>query len=326
MKTNNSIKVSEILKAKNILDGKIVATPLIYDFGLSKKFDAKIFYKAENTQRTGSFKIRGAYNKIYKSIKNNKPKGILAWSSGNHAQGVAEAANIFNIKALIVMPKDAPQIKINGTKSRKANIIFYDRKTENREEIGNSIAKKNNLVIIPPYDDLDVIAGQGTIGLEIIEQIEKHDLYPDKILVPTGGGGLIAGIATAVKNKYKNTNIYSVEPYKFADYSKSLKNNKICKNNVNNQSICDSLLAIKPGKMTFNINKNLIKKGLTVTDDQVLKAIRYAYINLGLILEPGGAVGLAAILNEKTIIRKKTVIVVLSGSNIDSKILKKAII
>ena len=325
MKINNSVKVSEILKAKKILDGKIVNTPLIYDFYLSKKFNAKIFYKAENIQRTGSFKIRGAYNKIYNSIKNNKPTGILAWSSGNHAQGVAEAANIFNIKASIVMPKDAPQIKINGTKSRKANIIFYNRKTENREEIGNTIAKKDNLLIIPPYDDPHVIAGQGTIGLEIIEQIHKYDLYPDKILVPTGGGGLIAGIATAIKNKYKNTKIYSVEPYKFADYSKSLKNKKIYKNNMNNYSICDSLLAIKPGEITFNINKNLIKKGLTVTDDQVLKAIRYAYINLGLILEPGGAVGLAAILNQKTIIKNKTIIIVLSGSNIDPKVFKKAI-
>ena len=325
MKINNSIKVSEILKAKKILEGKIVNTPLIYDFYLSKKFNAKIFYKAENIQRTGSFKIRGAYNKIYNSIKNNKPRGILAWSSGNHAQGVAEAANIFNIKASIVMPKDAPQIKINGTKSRKANIIFYNRKTENREEIGNTIAKKDNLLIIPPYDDPHVIAGQGTIGLEIIEQIHKYDLYPDKILVPTGGGGLIAGIATAIKNKYKNTKIYSVEPYKFADYSKSLKNKKIYKNNMNNYSICDSLLAIKPGEITFNINKNLIRKGLTVTDDQVLKAIRYAYINLGLILEPGGAVGLAAILNQKTIIKNKTIIIVLSGSNIDPKVFKTAI-
>ena len=325
MKNNNPIKISEILKAKNILDDKIVTTPLIYDFYLSKKFGSKIFYKAENIQRTGSFKIRGAYNKIYNSIKNSKPAGILAWSSGNHAQGVAEAANIFNIKSTIVMPKDAPQNKINGTKSRKANIIFYNRKTENREEIGNSIARKNNLLIIPPYDDPDVIAGQGTIGLEIIEQISKYDLFPDKVLVPTGGGGLIAGIATAIKNKFNNTNIYSIEPNKFADYSKSIKNKKIYKNNMNNQSICDSLLANQPGEMTFNINKNLIKKGLTVTDNQVLKAIRYAYMNLGLILEPGGAVGLAAILNKKTILKNKTIVVVLSGSNIDTKVFKKAI-
>ena len=325
MKKNNPIKISEILKAKSILDGKIVTTPLIYDFYLSKKFSAKIFYKAENIQRTGSFKIRGAYNKIYNAIKNDKPAGILAWSSGNHAQGVAEAANIFNIKSTIVMPKDAPQNKISGTKSRKANIVFYNRKTENREDIGNSIARKNNLLIIPPYDDPDVIAGQGTIGLEIIEQISKYDLFPDKVLVPTGGGGLIAGIATAIKNKFNNTNIYSIEPNKFADYSKSIKNKKIYKNNMNNQSICDSLLANQPGEMTFNINKNLIKKGLTVTDNQVLKAIRYAYMNLGLILEPGGAVGLAAILNQKTIIKDKTIVIVLSGSNIDTKVFKKAI-
>ena len=184
--------------------------------------------------------------------------------------------------------------------------------------------KKNNLLIIPPYDDNHVIAGQGTIGLEIINQIKKYKLFPDKVLVPTGGGGLIAGIATSIKNKNKYTQIYSVEPNKFSDYSKSLKYKKIYQNNMNNNSICDSLLANKPGEITFDINKKLIKKGLTVTDHQVLKAIKYAYMNLGLILEPGGAVGLAAVLNQKTVIKNKTVVVVLSGSNIDPKVLKTA--
>jgi len=325
MQNNKLINISDIIKAKNNINNNIVETPLIYDFILSEKFNAKIFYKAENLQRTGSFKIRGAYNKIYNNIKNNKPNGVLAWSSGNHAQGVAEAARIFNIKATIVMPKDAPDIKISGTKSRGADIIFYNRKTQNREEIGMRFAKKNNLLIIPPYDDRYVIAGQGTIGLEILSQIKKYDLSPDKVLIPTGGGGLIAGIATSIKKKCKKTHIYSVEPNKFADYSKSLKYKRIYKNNMNNNSICDSLLANKPGEITFNINKNLVKKGLTVTDNQVLKAIKYAYMNLGLILEPGGAVGLAAVLNQKTIIKNKTIVVILSGSNIDPKILKKAI-
>ena len=322
---NKLIKNADIIKASKILKNNIVKTPLIYDFILSKKFNSKIFYKAENIQRTGSFKIRGAYNKIYNSIIKDEVNGVLAWSSGNHAQGVAEAAKVFNIKASIVMPKDAPKIKIDGTKSRGAKIIFYDRKNEDREEIGNKIAKKNNLIIIPPYDNNHVIAGQGTIGLEIINQIKKYKLFPDKVLVPTGGGGLIAGIATSIKNKNKYTQIYSVEPNKFADYSKSLKYKKIYQNNMNNNSICDALLANKPGEITFDINKKLIKKGLTVTDHQVLKAIKYAYMNLGLILEPGGAVGLAAVLNQKTVIKNKTVVVVLSGSNIDPKVLKTAI-
>ena len=324
---NNSItKYNDILKANKILSRNVIETPLIYDFYLSKKFESNIFYKAENIQRTGSFKIRGAYNKIFNSMIKLKHKGILAWSSGNHAQGVAEAANIFNLKATIVMPLDAPLIKIQGTKSRGAKVIFYDRKTENREEIGRRLANKHNLLIIPPYDDKYIIAGQGTIGLEIIKQIRKHNLKPDKILVPTGGGGLIAGISIAIKNNYKKTNLYSVEPSNFSDYSKSLKSMKIIKNNINNTSICDSLLAIEPGKLTFNINSKLLKKGLTVTDRQVLKAINYAYKNLGLIIEPGGAVALAAILNNKTNIKKKTVIAVLSGSNIDPLILKNAII
>jgi len=325
IQSNKLIKNADIIKASKILKNNIVKTPLIYDFILSKKFNSKIFYKAENIQRTGSFKIRGAYNKIYNSIIDNKVSGVLAWSSGNHAQGVAEAAKVFNIKASIVMPRDAPKIKIDGTKSRGAKIIFYDRKNEDREEIGNKIAKKNNLLIIPPYDDDHVIAGQGTIGLEIINQIKKYKLFPDKVLVPTGGGGLIAGIATSIKSNNKYTQIYSVEPNKFSDYSKSLKYKKIYQNNMNNNSICDSLLANKPGEITFDINKKLIKKGLTVTDNQVLKAIKYAYMNLGLILEPGGAVGLAAVLNQKTVIKNKTVVVVLSGSNIDPKVLKTAI-
>ena len=324
IQSNKLIKNADIIKASKILKNNIVKTPLIYDFILSKKFNSKIFYKAENIQRTGSFKIRGAYNKIYNSIIKDEVNGVLAWSSGNHAQGVAEAAKVFNIKASIVMPKDAPKIKIDGTKSRGAKIIFYDRKNEDREEIGNKIAKKNNLIIIPPYDDNHVIAGQGTIGLEIINQIKKYKLFPDKVLVPTGGGGLIAGIATSIKNKNKYTQIYSVEPNKFSDYSKSLKYKKIYQNNMNNNSICDSLLANKPREITFDINKKLINKGLTVTDHQVFKAIKYAYMNLGLILEPGGAVGLAAVLNQKTVIKNKTVVVVLSGSNIDPKVLKTA--
>ena len=327
MAYDNVLKYNDIVKAKKTLFSHIINTPLIYDYFLSKKFDANIFFKAENIQRTGSFKFRGAYNKIYNTINNNNiPKGILAWSSGNHAQGVAEAANIFNLNATIVMPKDAPAIKIEGTKSKGAKIIFYDRKTENRQEIGKKIAKKNNLLIVPPYDDKYVIAGQGTIGLEIIEQLNKYNLIPDKILVPTGGGGLVAGIASAIKNKYKNTNIYCVEPSKFSDYSKSLKSMKIIKNNMNNISICDSLLASEPGKITFKINSALLKRGITVSDNQVLKAINYAYKNLGLIVEPGGAVALAALLNNKTAIKKKTVIAILSGSNIDPLVLKKAIL
>ena len=324
MTSSKLVNIKDIIEAKNTLKNYVIKTPLIYDFNLSQKYKAKIFYKAEGTQRTGSFKIRGAYNKINKLIDNDN-NGVLAWSSGNHAQGVAEAAKIFKIKATIIMPKDAPKIKIEGTKSRGANIILYNRKKENREEIGKNIAEQKNLSIIPPYDDKFVIAGQGSIGLEIIDQIKEYDLRPDKILVPTGGGGLIAGISIALKKKYKNINIYSVEPKSFSDYSKSLKNKKIIHNDMNSYSICDSLLANMPGKITFDINRGLIKRGLTVTDNQVFKAIKYAYQNLGLILEPGGAVALAAILNKKTEIKNKTIVAVLSGSNIDPKILAKAV-
>jgi len=325
MNNKNETSFKDILEARNNICNNIIKTPLIFDFELSNKFNSKIFYKLENIQRTGSFKIRGAYNKIYNSLQQITKNGILAWSSGNHAQGVAEAASIFNMKSTIIMPNDAPEVKIKGTKMRGARIIFYDRNNENREEIGKKIAKKENLIIIPPYDDKYIIAGQGTIGLEINNQIKKYKLEPTNVLVPTGGGGLISGIAIAIKNSYKNCNIYAVEPNKFNDYTKSLEQNKIIKNNLINTSICDSLLAMEPGKLTFEINKKLIKKGLTVSDKEVLNAINYAYKNLKIILEPGGAVALAAILNKKIKIDKTTNIVVLSGSNVDPKILKKSL-
>ena len=323
---NNAItKYQDILNAKNILLNNIIETPLVFDFFLSKILISKVLFKLENIQRTGSFKIRGAYNKIYNSINKINNHGVLAWSSGNHAQGVAEAASLFNIKSTIIMPNDAPKIKIIGAKSRGAKIIFYNRNTENREEIGRNIAKKKNLKIIPPYDDKYIIAGQGTVGLEIVKQLNKINLIPDNLLVPTGGGGLIAGTSIAIKNHFKKCNIYAVEPSNFSDYARSLKQNKIIKNNPKKQSICDSLLSLEPGKLTFSINKNLLLKGVTVTDKQVLKAIKYAYNNLGMVVEPGGAVALAAIMNKKINIENSTTVAVLSGSNLDTKILMRSL-
>jgi len=325
MNDNNITKYKDILNAKEILLNNIIETPLVFDFYLSQKLNSTILFKLENIQRTGSFKIRGAYNKIYNSIDKINKHGVLAWSSGNHAQGVAEAASLFNIKSTIVMPNDAPKIKIAGVRSRRAKIIFYDRNNENREEIGQDIAKNKNLKIIPPYDDKYIIAGQGTVGLEIVKQLNKMNIIPDNLLVPTGGGGLIAGTSIAIKNHFKKCNIYAVEPSNYSDYTKSLKQNKIIKNNPQKQSICDSLLSLEPGKLTFSINRNLLLKGVTVTDEQVLKAIKYAYNNLGIIVEPGGAVALAAIINKKINIENSTTIAVLSGSNIDEKIMKKAL-
>ena len=313
------------LRAHKILSKVILQTPLIFDEHLSKKMNAKIFLKAESLQRTGSFKIRGAYNHLYNTQKKYLKNGVLTWSSGNHAQAVAEAANIFNTKSTIIMPKDAPKNKIRGTLRRGAKIIFYDREKENREAIGKIIAKKYKLKIIPPYDDPFVITGQGSIGVEIVQQITKLKLQPEIILVPTGGGGLIAGIASYIKNSYKNAKIYSVEPEGYSDYAKSLEKGIRLKNKIKYNSICDSLLAKEPGKITFSINKKLINKGLVVNDKEVLKAMNYALFNLGLVLEPGGAVALAALIEEKIKYKDKTIIIVLSGSNVDSQTLRKCI-
>ena len=313
------------LRTQKVLSKITLKTPLIFDEYLSNKMDAKIFMKAESLQRTGSFKIRGAYNYLYNMKRKNFQRGVLAWSSGNHAQGVAEAAKIFNIKATIVMPKDAPKNKIEGTLRRGAKIIYYNRKKENREELARDIANKYKLEIIPPYDDPFIITGQGTVGVEIDQQLKEYHLKPDIILVPTGGGGLISGIASYIKNIYKNTKIFSVEPFGFEDHAKSFEKGKRIKNKNQIGSICDSLLVDKPGRITFEINKKLIHKGLVVTDNEVLMAMRYALTNLGLALEPGGAVALAALIEEKIKFKGKTIIIVLSGSNVDPLLLKKCI-
>ena len=285
--------------------------------------NANIFFKAESLQRTGSFKIRGAYNFLYNLKNKYRKNGVLAWSSGNHAQGVAEAAKLFNIKATIIMPKDAPKNKIEGTLTRGAKIIFYDRIRENREEIGKRISIENSLQVIPPYDHPYIIYGQGTIALEIEKQISKLNLTPDNILVPTSGGGLIAGISTYIKKNHKSSKIYSVEPKDFADHAKSLKAGKIIKNTENYNSICDALLVQQPGKLTFSINRKLLYSGLKVEDKEVIKAMKYAINKLGLILEPGGAVALAALLENKIKCNGKTIVAVLSGSNVDISYIKK---
>lgn len=311
------------LATHKIISKVIFNTPLIYDEYISKKMSANIFYKAESLQRTGSFKIRGAYNFLYNLSEKYKKNGVLAWSSGNHAQGVAEASRLFNVESTIVMPKDAPKNKIKGTLDRGAKVIFYDRKKENREEIGANIAVEKKYKIIPPYDNPLIIYGQGTIGIEIETQLNTYKLTPDNILVPTGGGGLIAGIASYIKNKYNNAKIYSVEPNGFSDHLNSLKEGKRIKNKNSKNSICDALLANQPGKITFDINKKLLHKGLVVEDNSVLKAMHYALTNLGLVLEPGGAIALAALLEKKIPVKGKTIIVILTGSNVEKKLLQK---
>ena len=300
-----------------------VETPLLSSTLLNKKFNSKIFVKAENLQKIGAFKFRGAINSILKL--EDDQKNVLAWSSGNHAQAVASACYLTNRKATIIMPEDSPVAKFNGTKSWGADIVTYNRYKESREEIGKDLARKLNAIIIPPFDHVDVINGQGTAGYEILKECSIKNINPDLILCCCGGGGLIAGISTAIKEKIPRVPIYAVEPENFNDTKLSLDKGEITEVDINKKSICDALLANKPGKLTFSINKENLSGALLVSDLEALKAMNYAFNYLKIVLEPGGAVALASALFNKIDITNKNVIVVASGGNVDAEIFQKAL-
>ena len=312
-----------IIKAAKRLKGKIVRTPLLKSDHVNKELKSNIYIKAENLQTIGAFKFRGAMNTILQLPADVKK--VVAWSSGNHAQAVAAAANITEREATIVMPKDSPKTKLNGTIAWGANIVKYDRNTENREEIGKAIAKEQNAIIIPPFDDVNVIIGQGTAGLEAVEQLKEINVIPDIVLCCCGGGGLIAGVSTSIKANYPNAQIYSVEPENFDDTKKSLEADMIVENTMQHLSICDALLANKPGNITFEINRKNLSGGISVSDTESLIAMKIAYKYFKIVLEPGGAVALAAAISKKIDIKNKNVLVIASGGNVDSHIFEKCL-
>lgn len=310
------------------LAGVAVRTPLLENRVLNERTGGRILMKCEGLQHSGSFKFRGAYNRLVQLSPEERRRGVVAWSSGNHAQGVALAARMLGIPAAIVMPSDAPAIKLANTRAYGAECVLYDRYTQNREEIGHSLAAERGAVVVPSYDDHDVMAGQGTIGLEILEDAGARGLAPDVVIAPCSGGGLIAGIATAVKALRPETEIYTAEPAGFDDHARSLKAGDILSNDPAARSICDALQAPSPGVLTFDVNRRLLSGGLVVTDDEVRAAIAFAFDVLKLVVEPGGAVALAALLAGRIDARGRTVAIVLSGANIDravhAEILAKA--
>ena len=320
------IDYKEIEKAHQKISQLAIKTPLIKNSTINSQTDSNIYFKLENLQKTGSFKIRGAANKIGKLSAKERSKGIISYSSGNHAQAVAYVASFYKIKSTIVMPENAPLIKINNTKKYGAKVVFYNPKKEKRENIAEIIANKENKIIIKPYDDLDIITGQGTAGKEIVDDLKKIKVTPDIYICCCGGGGLIAGTSTYLKAKFPKINIYSAEPNQFNDTQLSLKTNSIVRNKKNSKSICDALLAAEPGKITFPINKLNIKKGLSVSDNEVKKTIINLAENLKIISEPGGAVAAAAALTNKINIKNKKVVVMISGGNIDYSLFSKIIL
>ncbi|TNE37053.1 MAG: threonine/serine dehydratase [Alphaproteobacteria bacterium] len=314
--------VADIEAAAQRIAGQAIRTPLLYAHALSAQLDRHIWIKPEMLQRTGSFKFRGAFNKLSQIPQAKKPNGVVAWSSGNHAQGVAAAARILGIPATIVMPKDAPKIKIKGTRSQGADIIFFDRYTEDREEIGREFAARNSATIVPSYDDPDIIAGQGTIGLEIARDLAEAGQSPDEIILPCGGGGLSSGTGLAARASFPSVDLTLVEPEDFDDFGKSLRSGERETADVTKKSLCDALLTPTPGEMTYALNRALGANGLSVSDAEVARAMGAAFRDLKLVVEPGGAVPLAALLAGKIDARSRTLVLVLSGGNVDPQLFR----
>ena len=306
-----------IQKAYEIIKQSVDKTPLITNDYINNLLDAKVYFKLENLQKTGSFKLRGATNKISQLSKENKLRGLVAYSSGNHAQAVAYASLQENISAKIIMPNNAPKIKIENTKKYKAEVILYDPQKEIREEIGKEIEKKENRILIKPYDDYDIIAGQGTAGYEISQDLANLSITPDIYLCCCGGGGLIAGTSTYLKYKYPNIKSFAVEPYGFEDTKISLINKKIISNKPGFSSICDAIITPQPGQLTFPINIKTLSGGIVVEDDEVKNSIKILAEHLKIIVEPGGAVAATAALTKKINLKTKTVVVMICGGNID---------
>ena len=316
---------ADIDAAARVLAPYAVRTPLLSSPALDERLGARFFLKPEMLQRTGSFKFRGAFNKLSSIPQAARGGGVVAFSSGNHAQGVAAAARILNMQATIVMPADAPLSKRERTKAYGAEVVLYDRDREDREAIANGIASKRGATLVRPYDDPMVIAGQGTVGREIAEDMAMLGMIPDIVVAPVSGGGLVAGVATAVKARYPQAAIMSAEPDGFDDHARSLRAGKREPHRSEGRTICDALMASIPGEITFAINQRLLTQGVTASDAEVGTAVAFAFRELKLVVEPGGAVGLAALLAGHIDARGKTVVIVLSGGNVDSDLFAKLI-
>lgn len=309
------ISLSDIQQAAARLAGHVVRTPLLESPALNAHCGGRVLVKPEVLQHTGSFKFRGALNKLLSLNDAQRAAGVLAFSSGNHAQGVACAAQLLGIAATIVMPADAPRIKVQRTREYGARVVLYDRLKDDREAIARALASESGAITIHPFDDPLVMAGQGTAGLEIGEQAPTGTI--DLLLSPCGGGGLVAGIGTALLAHSPGLEIHAVEPIAFNDTARSLALGTRVSNPPHSRSICDALLSPTPGVLTFAVNQHNRLSGLAVTDAEVKQAIVFAFEHLKLVVEPGGAVALAALLNGGLKLDGRTAAVVLSGGNVD---------
>ena len=314
---SSSPSFADVQGAARRLEGVAVRTPLLENARVNTRLGGRLFVKAECLQRTGSFKLRGAYNFLSLMSEAERSRGVVGWSSGNHAQGLAEAALLMGVKATIVMPADAPAMKIANTRASGAEVVLHDRVKESREEIGMGIARKTGATVVPPYDHPWILTGQGTAGLELVEQAKALGVALDAVAAPCSGGGLATGIALAVKGLSPGTSVHAGEPAGFDDLARSLASGTKQKNERLSGSICDALLAPTPGDVTFPLARDLLGPGLVVSDDEVLDAMEVAFREFKIVVEPGGAVALAAALTGKLPVKDRAVAVVCSGGNVD---------
>ena len=316
---------NRIRVANDRLMGHKRVTPLLSSPFLDDIAGKQVFVKPECLQHTGSFKYRGAFSAVSALPDETRAKGVIAFSSGNHAQGVALAARQHGISSVIIMPEDAPKTKIDNTRALGAEVVLYDREHEDRDEIGVRISQERDLTLIKPFDEPEVIAGQGTCGLEIAEQAAELGIKDADVLVCCGGGGLTSGIALALEQDAPNMRVRPVEPEGFDDVCRSLISGKIERNPTTLGSLCDAIVTLSPGQLTFPIMQRLCHAGITVTEEQALHAMQLAHDRLKITIEPGGAVALAAALFYGDQTSSDCVIAVASGGNVDRDVFERAL-
>lgn len=320
-----TLSLDAIKAAQNRIAGEAVVTPLINNAYLDEVVGGRVFLKCENLQRTGSFKFRGAYNAIASMSADERANGIVAVSSGNHAQGIAESVRMFGVPATIIMPSSAPAIKTERVRRLGAKVVPYDRAVDDRDSFARDLVEETGAEFVRPYDDVRVMAGQGTVGLETVSQLGALGLSADIGLVCTGGGGLCAGVSTVWRDAFPAIDIFAVEPEGYDDTVRSLASGQREANMPGASSICDAILTDRPGELTFPINVANQVRGLAVSDDEVLDAVAFALRELKLVVEAGGAVSLAALLAGKIDLEGQVVLAVLSGGNADPAVLARAL-
>lgn len=320
-----AISYGDIEDAARQIKGVAVRTPLIESPALNKRVGGRVLIKPENLQRVGAFKFRGAYNRLSRLSDEEKARGVVAFSSGNHAQGVAHAAQLLGIQATIVMPEDAPELKLANTRGYGAKVVLYDRYNEDREAVASRVVGDSGATVVPPYNDPHIMAGQGTVGLEMAQDLAAQGIVPDQALSCCGGGGLTSGMMLALKQHFPAMQGYAVEPEAFDDVCRSLESGKIETVDFGARSVCDALLTPSAGTLTFPVLQGLGLKGLSISDDQAMDAVAYAAVRMKLVAEPGGAAALAAILSGKLDCADKTTVIVISGGNIEPEMLQQCL-